>query len=82
MREVLARYTQCWEKDEVDPSVAVAGIKESLAPRSEVIALDRREAAWSSLENYFALNARALNASFSILVEDLKAARHVSSRRS
>ena len=44
-------------EDEVDPSVAAAGVKKALAPRSEVTALDRVEAAWSSLEEYFALNA-------------------------
>ena len=32
-------------------------MKKALAPRSEVTALDRVEAAWSSIEEYFALNA-------------------------
>ena len=32
-------------------------MKNVLAPRSEVAALDRVEAAWSSVEGYFALNA-------------------------
>ena len=57
LRKALARHAQCWEEDEVDPSVAVAGVKEALALRSEVIALDRVEAAWSSLGEYFASNA-------------------------
>ena len=57
MHEALARHTQCCEEDEVDPSVAAAGEKKALAPRSEVTALDRVEAAWSSLEEYFALIA-------------------------
>ena len=43
--------------DEVDPSVAAAGVKKALAARSEVTVLDRVEAAWSSLKIYFALNA-------------------------
>ena len=37
---------------------AAAGMKNVLALRSEVTALHRVEAAWSSLEGYFALNAR------------------------
>ena len=57
LREALARHAQFREKDEVDPSVATAGLKKTLAPRSEVTALDRVEAVWSSLEEYFAWNA-------------------------
>ena len=38
-------------------SVAAAGVKKALAPWSEVIALDRVEAAWRSLEEHLALNA-------------------------
>ena len=56
LREALARHTQCWEEDEVDPSVAAAGVKKALAPRSEGTAPERVEAAWSSLEEYFTLN--------------------------
>ena len=56
-REAPGRHTQCWKKDEVDPSVAAAGVKKALASQSEETALDRVEAAWSSLEEYFALNA-------------------------
>ena len=56
MREALAWYAQCWEESEVDPSVAAAGVKKTLAQRSKVTALDRVEVAWSSLEEYFALN--------------------------
>ena len=56
-REAKARHAQCWEEDQVDPSVAAAGVKKALTSRSEVTALDRVEAAWSSLEEYFALNA-------------------------
>ena len=56
LREALARHAQCWEKDEADPSVAAAGVKKALASRSEVATLGRVEAAWSSLEEYFALN--------------------------
>ena len=52
----LAWHAQCWEKDEVDPSVAAAGMKKILAPRSGVTTLVRVEAGWSSLEEYFALN--------------------------
>ena len=51
MREPLARHTQCWEEDEGDFSVAAAGVKKALGLRSEVNALDRVEAAWSSLED-------------------------------
>ena len=50
-RVALARYAQCWEEDEVD----------TLLQRSEVTALDRVEPAWSSLEDYFALNASKSN---------------------
>ena len=56
VREALAWHAQCWEEDEVDPSVAAAGVKKALALRSEVAALDRLEAAWSSLKDYFPLN--------------------------
>ena len=45
------------EEDEGDPFFAVAGVKKALAPRSEVITLDRVEAAWSFLEEYLAFNA-------------------------
>ena len=31
MREALARHTQCWEEDKVDPSVATADVKKALA---------------------------------------------------
>ena len=41
LREALAWHAQCWEEDEVDPSVAAAGVKKALDPRSEVPALDR-----------------------------------------
>ena len=34
LREALAWHAQCWEKDEVDLSVAAAGMKKVLAPRS------------------------------------------------
>ena len=44
-------------EDDVDPSVAAAGVKKVFVPRLEVTALDRVEAAWSSLEEHFALNA-------------------------
>ena len=37
---------------------AAAGVKNVLALRSELTALDRVEAAWSSIEGYFSLNAR------------------------
>ena len=57
MREALARHAQCWEEDEVDPSVAAAGVKKALVPRSEVTAVDGVEATWSFLEEYFAFNA-------------------------
>ena len=57
LRVALARHAQCWEEVEVDPSVAAASVKQASAPRSKVTALDRVEAAWSSLEEYFALNA-------------------------
>ena len=57
MREALAWHAQCWEEDEVDPSVAAAGGKKILAPQSDVTSLDRVEAEWSSLEEHFALNA-------------------------
>ena len=57
LREALAWHAQCWEEDGGDLSVAAAGVKKALAPRSELIALDRVKAAWSSREEYFALNA-------------------------
>ena len=56
LREVPALYAQCWGEDEVDLSVAAAGLKKGLAPRSEVTVLDRVAAVWSSFEEYFALN--------------------------
>ena len=49
-RGALTRHDQCWKEDEVDPSVAAADVKNALAPRSEVTALGRVEAAWSFLE--------------------------------
>ena len=51
LREALARHVRYWEEDEVDFSVAVAGVKKALAPRSEVTSLDRVEATWSSWRN-------------------------------
>ena len=57
LREALAQHAQCWEEDYVDPSAATAGVKKVLVPRLEVTTLDRGEAAWSSLEECFALNA-------------------------
>ena len=57
LREALARQAQCREEGEVDRSVAAAGVKKALATRSEVTALDRVEAAWSSLKEYCALNS-------------------------
>ena len=57
VREALAWHAQCWEEDEVNPSVAAASGKNALPPRSEIVAHDRVEAAWSSPEEYFALNA-------------------------
>ena len=57
LREALARHSQCCEEDYVHPSIAAAGVKKTLNSRSEVTALDRVEAAWSSLEKHFALNA-------------------------
>ena len=56
--EALTQHAQYWEKDEVDPSVAAADVKKALALPSEVTALDRVEAAWYSLGEYFALNAK------------------------
>ena len=37
--------------------LSAAGVKQALAPRSKVIALDRVEVEWSSLEKYFTFNA-------------------------
>ena len=56
MLEALTRHAQCWEKDEVGPSIVAAGVK-PLASRSEITALDRVEAAWISIEEYFTFNA-------------------------
>ena len=56
MRNALAWHAECWEEDEVDPSVAAVGVKKALVPRSEITALDRVGAVWSSLETYFELN--------------------------
>ena len=44
-------------EDEVNHSVGAAGVRKILAPRLEITALDRMEAARSSVEEYFALNA-------------------------
>ena len=57
LREPLAWHAQCWGENEVDLFVAAATLNKALAPPSEVTALERVEAAWSSLENYFALDA-------------------------
>ena len=57
LREALVRHARCWEEDEIDITVAAAGVKKALALRSEVTAFGRVEAAWSSLEKYFTLNA-------------------------
>ena len=57
LRETLAWRAQCWKEDEVDPSIAAGAVKKTLASRSKIIALDRAGAAWSFLEEYFALNA-------------------------
>ena len=56
LREALAQYAQGWA-DEIDPSVTAVGVKKAFASRSDVTALDRVEAPWSSLEEYFAFNA-------------------------
>ena len=51
LREALpAPHAQCWAENEVDPSVAAAGLKKTLTLRSEITALDRVEAAGSFLE--------------------------------
>ena len=81
LHEALARHAQSCEEDEVDPYVTAAGLKKPLVPRSEVTALDRVEGAWSSLEEYFALNA-SIERVFRDIVADFKATRHMSSRRS
>ena len=39
LREALAWHAQCWKEDEVDPSVAAAGVKKAFALWSEVSAL-------------------------------------------
>ena len=39
MCEALARHAQCREEDEVDPSVAAAGVRKALAPWSVVTSL-------------------------------------------
>ena len=33
LRKALAWHGQCWEEDEVDPSIAAAGAKKALAPQ-------------------------------------------------
>ena len=58
LREALARHAQCWEEEEVDHSVAAAGVKKALAPRSEVTTLDRVEAALSSLRGIFRVECK------------------------
>ena len=50
LRESLSRHAQCWGEEKFDPSVAVAEVKKGLAQEA---ALDRVEAAWSSLVKYF-----------------------------
>ena len=55
LHEALSWYAQSWVEDKVDPTVTAAGVKKALASRSEVTALDRVEAAWSSLEEYLTL---------------------------
>ena len=57
LREALGRHAQCRGEDEIDPSVAAAGVKKALSARSEVTSLDSVEAVRDSLEEYFALNA-------------------------
>ena len=52
----LAWHAECWEEDEFDPSAAAVGVKKALAPRSEITALGRVGAVWSSLETHFELN--------------------------
>ena len=81
LRKALARHAYCWKGKEVDPSFVAAGVKKALAPRSEVNALDRVEAAWSSLKEYFTLNV-SIERVFRILVAHSQPARHISSRRS
>ena len=42
LREALVRHVQCWEEDKVDISVAAAGMKKDLTPRSEITVLKWR----------------------------------------
>ena len=67
LHEALARHAQCCEEDGVDPPDAAAVVNKALAPRLEVIALDRVGAGWNSLEEYFALNA-SISACYEIIV--------------
>ena len=57
LREALPRHAHCWKEDEVDLSLAAAGVKKLLALWTEVTALDKVKAAQRSLEKYFTLNA-------------------------
>ena len=36
LHEALAWHAQCWEEDDVEPSITAAGVNKVLAPRSEV----------------------------------------------
>ena len=51
------QHAQYLEEHEVDPSIVAAGVKKALSPQPEVTAFDIVQAAWSSLEQHFALNA-------------------------
>ena len=59
LKEALARHAKCWEDEEIDPSIAAAGVRKALASRNEPTAMGRVEGQWGALEEFFAENASA-----------------------
>ena len=59
LREALARHAKCWEDEDIDPSIAAAGVRKALASRNEPTAMGRFEGQWGASEEFFAENASA-----------------------
>ena len=57
--EALAKHAECWEGDEIDPSIAAATVTRLCAMGNERTATDRVDAVQSRLETYFFENPSA-----------------------
>ena len=59
LREALARHAKFWEDEDIDPSIAAAGVRKALASHNEPTAMGRVEGQWGAMEEFFAENASA-----------------------